>query len=92
MTNNTNITEMPYATWLEETLRDISTMPIAGIAILGVLEGGETYTAYYNVPMADKLLLSGLVNQDATLDMLAAQGVIQYADEDEETEDAEEDE
>lgn len=92
MTNNTNITEMPYATWLEETLRDISTMPIAGIAILGVLEGGETYTAYYNVPMADKLLLSGLINQDATLDMLAAQGVIQYADEDEETEDAEEDE
>ena len=92
MTNNTNITEMPYATWLEETLRDISTMPIAGIAILGVLEGGETYTAYYNVPMADKLLLSGLVNQDATLDMLAAQGVIQYADEDKETEDAEEDE
>lgn len=90
MTNNTNITEMPYATWLEETLRDISTMPIAGIAILGVLEGGETYTAYYNVPMADKLLLSGLINQDATLDMLAAQGVINYADE--EPEDAEEDE
>lgn len=90
MTNNTNITEMPYATWLEETLRDISTMPIEGIAILGVLEGGETYTAYYNVPMADKLLLSGLVNQDATLDMLAAQGIINYADE--ETEDAEEDE
>lgn len=83
MTNNTNITEMPYATWLEETLRDISTMPITGIAILGVLEGGETYTAYYNVPMADKLLLSGLVNQDATLDMLAAQGIIQYADEEE---------
>lgn len=92
MTNNTNITEMPYATWLEETLRDISTMPIAGIAILGVLKGGETYTAYYNVPMADKLLLSGLINQDATLDMLAAQGVIHYADEDEETEDGEEEE
>lgn len=92
MTNNTNITEMPYATWLEETLRDISTMPIAGIAILGVLEGGETYTAYYNVPMADKLLLSGLINQDATLDMLAAQGVINYADEDEEDGNGEEEE
>lgn len=84
MSNNTNITEMPYATWLEETLRDISTMPVEGIAIMGVLKGGETYTAYYNVSMADKLLLSGLVNQDATLDMLAAQGIIDYADEDEE--------
>lgn len=91
MTNNTNITEMPYATWLEETLRDISTMPVAGIAVLGVLEGGETYTAYYNTSMADKLLLSGLINQDATLDMLAAQGIIQYA-EDEEDADGEEEE
>lgn len=84
-----NITDMPYAQWLEETLRDISTMPVEGIAILGVLNGGETYTAYYNVPMADKLLLSGLINQDATLDMLAAQGVIKYADEDEEDADGE---
>lgn len=82
--NKKNITDMPYAQWLERTLRDISTMPITGIAILGVLERGETYTAYYNVPMADKLLLSGLINQDATLDMLAAQGVISYEDEEEE--------
>lgn len=84
MTNNTNITEMPYATWLEETLRDISTLPVAGIAILGILDGDETYTAYYNTSMNDKLLLSGLINQDATIDMLAAQGIIQYMDEDEE--------
>lgn len=90
--NNKSITDMPYAQWLEETLRDISTMPVEGIAILGVLKGGETYTAYYNVPMADKLLLSGLINQDATLDMLAAQGVIKYADEEKKIEDSEEDE
>lgn len=85
-----NITDMPYAQWLEQTLHDISELPIAGIAILGVLEGGETYTAYYNTSMADKLLLSGLINQDATLDMMAAQGIIQFADEDEEDADGEE--
>lgn len=89
MTNNTNITDMPYAKWLEETLRDISTLPVGSIAILGVFEGGETYTAYYNTSMADKLLLSGLINQDATLDMLAAQGVIKYADEDEDEDEEE---
>lgn len=83
MPNNTNITQMPYAAWLEQTLRDISEVPVSGIAILGVFEGGETYTAYYNVPMTDKLMLSGLINQDATLDMLAAQGVISYEDEEE---------
>lgn len=82
--NKKNITDMPYAQWLEETLRDISTLPVTGIAILGVLEGGEAYTTYYNTTMADKLFLSGLINQDATLDMLAAQGIIEYTDEDEE--------
>lgn len=90
MPNNTNITQTPYATWLEQTLRDISEVPVSGIAILGIFEGGETYTAYYNVPMADKLMLSGLINQDATLDMLAAQGVISYEDEEEEDADGEE--
>lgn len=90
MSNKKNITDMPYAQWLESILRDISELPVKGIAILGVLEEGETYTAYYNIPMADKLLLSGLVNQDATLDMLAAQGFIEYEDEEEEDADGEE--
>lgn len=90
--NKKNITDMPYAKWLETVLHDIVDLPVTSIAILGVLEGGETYTSYYNTSMADKLLLSGLINQDATLDMLAAQGVIQYADDEEETEDGEEEE
>lgn len=82
MTNKNNITEMPYAQWLEQTLRDISELPVKGIALMGVLDGGESYAAYYNVSMTDKLVLAGLINQDATLDMLAAQGVIDYEDDD----------
>lgn len=81
MTNKNNITKMPYAQWLEECLRDIQEMPIRGIALMGVTDRGDTYVNYYECTMADKLLISGLVNQDATLDMLAAQGVIQYEDE-----------
>lgn len=84
MTNKNNITKMPYAQWLEQTLRDISELPVKGIALMGVLDGGESYAAYYNVSMTDKLVLAGLVNQDATLDMLAAQGVIDYKDDEEE--------
>ena len=79
--NNNNISEMPYAEWLEQTLRDISALQVKGITLIAMLEGGETYTNYYNISMADKLLLSGTVSQDATLDMLAAQGIIQYDDE-----------
>ncbi len=81
MTNKNNITKMPYAQWLEQCLRDIQEMSIRGIALMGVTDRGDTYVNYYECTMADKLLISGLVNQDATLDMLAAQGVFQYEDE-----------
>ena len=93
MTNKpSNITDMPYAQWLEQTLRDISALPIKGIALVGTLEGGETYTGYWNASMADKLLLAGLIQQDATLDMMAANGIIQYDDDEEEDGYAEEEE
>lgn len=92
MTNKNNITNMPYAQWLEQTLRDISELPVKGIVLMGVLEDGESYTAYYNISMTDKLILAGLVNQDATLDMLAAQGVIDYNDDEEEDVDGKEEE
>lgn len=86
MNNHKNITNMPYAQWLEQTLRDISDLPIKSIALVGVLEDGGVYGNYYECTMSDKILISGIVNQDATLDMLAAQGVINYDDEDEDEE------
>lgn len=92
MSKNHNITEMPYAKWLEQSLSDISALPIRGIAIVGITEGGDAYTNYYNASMADKLVLSGLINQDAMFDSMAANGIIEYEDDDEETEDAEENE
>lgn len=79
--NKKNITDMPYAKWLEETLRDISHLPVRGFALVGILESGDAYTSYWNTSMMDKLILAGLINQDATLDMMAAQGIISYEDE-----------
>lgn len=84
MTNKpNNITDMPYAKWMEQTLHDIFEMPMKGILVAGVLENGDTYTNYYSISMADKLLLAGLINQDATLDMMAANGIIKYEEDDE---------
>ena len=80
-----NITKMPYAKWLEQTLHDMSSFPVKGIALLVCTDSGDSYTNYYNVSMADKLIMAGLIQQDSTLDMLAANGLIQYED-DEETE------
>jgi hypothetical protein len=44
---------------------------------------GETYLNYYEISMGDKLTLAGLIQQDAMLDALAANGFIDYADEEE---------
>lgn len=87
---NKNITDMPYAQWLEQTLRDISDLDVRSIAFSGVLESGDVYTAYYNAQMTDKLVLAGIINQDAMMDTLEANGVIEYEEDDEEEEDVEE--
>lgn len=79
----TDITKMPYAKWLEQTLHDISSFPVKGIALLVCTDSGDSYTNYYNVSMADKLIMAGLIQQDSTLDMLAANGLIQYEDDEE---------
>lgn len=84
--NRNNITEMPYAKWLEQTLHDISSLPVKGIALLVSTENGDSYTNYYNVSMADKFIMAGLIQQDSTLDMLASNGIIQYKDDESEDE------
>lgn len=96
MSKNHNITEMPYAKWLEQSLSDISALPIRGIAIVGITEDGDAYTNYYNTSMADKLVLAGFINQDAMFDSMAANGIIDYDypeddDEDDETDDVKKD-
>lgn len=81
----------PIVDWVMQTMRDISKMPIKGIMLSAITEDGEAYTNYYKVPMADKILISGLISQDATLDMMAANGIIDYAeDEDSDKDDKEE--
>ena len=76
-----DIFTLPYAKWLEQTLQELVKFPVKGIAINAITDNGEVYTNYHNISMADKLVISGIINQDATLDMLAANGVIEYADE-----------
>lgn len=94
MADKTNdITKMQYASWLEQALHDIYEQPIQGLVLAGVLEGGDVYASYYEVPMADKLLIAGIINQDAMLDTLINSGYIEDdEDEDEEDIDGEEEE
>lgn len=84
-TNHKNITDMPFASWLEQCLHDISEFPTRSIALAVTSNSGDTYVNYYNTTMADKILISGLINQDATLDMMAANGFIDYVEDEEDS-------
>ena len=85
MTDKTNdITKMPYASWLEQALQDISEHPVQSIILAGVLENRDVYMSYYETPMADKLLIAGIINQDAMMDNLIANGYIEEDDSDDE--------
>lgn len=82
--NKNDITKMPYAVWLENAIRDMTDLNVCGITLAAIDENGDTYINYYNITMADKLVISGLVQQDAMMDTLAANGLVKYDDETEE--------
>ena len=85
-----DITEKPYAEWLEEILSDICAMPMRALAMIGVTDDGDIFNGYYNASVADKILMSGLIQQDAMIDTLAENGFINSTDDEEETDGEEE--
>ena len=87
MNNNENdIREMPYAEWLEGALRRISAMPMRTLILIGITEDGDTYNDYYNAAMGDKLIIAWLIQQDAMLDTLEANGYIKSMGDDDDKE------
>lgn len=83
------MSEKPIVEWLREVLRDISQFDARGIAVASINKDGDSYVSYYKMNMTDKVLISGLIQQDAMLDTLAQNGIVSYdeSDEDEEEED-----
>lgn len=80
MPNNVELNKIHYAQWLEKALQELITFPVKGICLSAVTDSGEAYTNYYEVSMMDKLLIAGLIQQDAMLDTMAANGFIEYED------------
>ena len=81
MNYENNLNNIPYAEFLEQTLKELITMPVKGISLNAVLNDGSVYTAYHNVSMQNKLTISGLVQQDATLDFLKVNNYIKNDEE-----------
>lgn len=86
------MSEKPIVKWLREVLRDISQFDARGIAVASINKDGDSYVSYYKMNMADKVLISGLIQQDAMLDTLAQNGIISYDESDEDDDDEEEEE
>lgn len=84
------MSEKPIVEWLREVLRDISQFDARGIAVASINKDGDSYVSYYKMNMADKVLISGLIQQDAVLDTLAQNGIVSYDESDEDNDDEEE--
>ena len=65
-----NIYTKDYAEFMEEVLQAMVQLPVEGIWIITKLQGGGVFTNYFKSNMMDKISYAGVIQQDATLDML----------------------
>lgn len=65
-----NLYEKDYVKWLENALQELVNLPVKGIYIHAVLEGGGVYTNPYNISMMDKITIAGLTQQDAMFEAM----------------------
>ena len=71
-----NIFTKDYAEFMEKALREMVQLPVEGICIITKLQGGGIFTNYFKSNMMDKITYAGLIQQDATLDMLKANKLV----------------
>ena len=67
-----DIISKDYAEFMEETLSRMVKLPVEGICIVTKLSGGAVYADYYNSNMMDKFVYAGVIQQNATMDMMRA--------------------
>lgn len=92
-----NLNNLPYAEWLEQSLRNIVGKPVEAICIMTRFaddgdENGDTVgSGYWHCSVADKLVFAGFLQQDAMLDTMKVNGIIPDDGEDDEVEEGETD-
>lgn len=69
-----------YASFMEETLKEMVTLPVEGICIITKLSGGAVFTSYYNSTSMDKITYAGLIQQDAMIETLRANKMLSGSD------------
>lgn len=74
----------PYSQWLTESLQMIGERNPVSIGIVAILEGGETFTGYYNADATDKAVMAHNINSDVIMDVVRANADKIFYDEEEE--------
>ena len=65
-----------YDKFMEEALRAMEQLPVESICVITKLHGGAVFTNYFKASMMDKITYAGIIQQDATLDMLKANKLV----------------
>lgn len=61
---------MPYAKWLEETLKELYNLYPVSIAMQMIVADGNAYTCYWNVTPNDIAIMIDAMREDGVLDMI----------------------
>ena len=84
-----NLKELPYAAWLEQSLQNIVGTKVRSICIMTKTESGEVGTGYYECSALEKILFASYLQHDAVVDTIEANGDLED-EEDEEYDEQEE--
>ena len=67
-----NLKELPYAEWLEQSLQNIVGTNVQSICIMTKTKSGEVGTGYYECAAVDKLLFASYLQHDAVVDTMTS--------------------
>ena len=84
MDNEVDLNDISYAKWLENALQEMIQMPVKGVCLFAITDNGDFYNNYHNISVADKFVMAGFIQQDAMFDSMAANGIIERDDGEEE--------
>lgn len=65
-----------YIEFLEKVIEDLRKAPVEGLCVLTKFPGNHVGVNTHNVNMMDKISFAGVLQQDATLDMLKANKLV----------------
>ena len=66
-----DIAKIEYASWLEETLRELIGLKPISICLAAIFDDGNVGTCYYNATVQDKAIIAHNVYTDSILETIA---------------------